>query len=95
MSTVLGSLAQVVLLSINVLFVCVRVRLGTARQKEGIELTVITKLKLNQLLTGVKSLLAGASASFEAAKSVSQDWSKIVVGKCWCPFEATKPVNQD
>ena len=71
MSTVLGSLAQVVLQSINVLFVCVRVRLGTARQKQGIELTVITKLKLNQLLNGVPA---------------SQDWGKVVVGRCQRQF---------
>ena len=32
---------------------------------------------------GVKSLLGGAGAKFEAAKPVSQDWGKVVVGRCW------------
>ena len=32
---------------------------------------------------GVKSLLGGAGAKFEATKPVSQDWGKVVVGRCW------------
>ena len=40
---------------------------------------------------GVKSLLGGVGAKFEATKPVSQDWGKVVVGK----FEATKSVSQD
>ena len=51
---------------------------------------------------GVKSLLGGAGAEFqargvgaefEATKPVSQDWGKVVVGRC--KMEATKPVRQD
>ena len=41
---------------------------------------------------GVKSLLGGVGAKFEATKPVSQDWGKVVVG---AKFEATELVSQD
>ena len=36
---------------------------------------------------GVKSLLGGAGAKFEATKPVSQDCGKVVVGRCCAKFE--------
>ena len=37
-----------------------------------------------------KTLLGGAGAVVDTTEPLSQDWGKIVVGRCWRDFQATK-----
>ena len=41
---------------------------------------------------GIKSLLGGAGAILEQTEK-GQDWGKVIVGRCWRRFEATKLIR--